>query len=660
MHKPEKMFPVSVSLSNAELCIYLGQTGAFRRVNSHRMHDPEPNTSLQNEDAPASWILLLLAALSPALVWGCWAAPFLRYDDPMMFEHEGILGQTGWLDLWRIGANDYFYHPLTLISWRLDRVILAPLLEWIAGENAWAAAVRTTNLLLHLCSVFFLWRIFLQLKVPASAAIVATAAFALSPINCEVICWCVERKSVLAGSFGLLAVWLYLRARGPRGHLIACLAYTASLLSKSSTIGLLPLIVVWELLGRPGRESPNRSRIRLLLRLAPWVVLTAASVGVSIVFQRDNLVPHPGGSLFTALLTDVVLLSRYVLNVLIPTGLSAMYGVAPVISPLEWRLWEAGILLVAIVAGSVYFTRPEQRKLAILGWLWFFGTLGPMMNLIAISELMHDRYVYLGQGGLWLAVILGVQGLCSRITFLERVAGLRRVTVAVTIVVAGTLAGLSAGRSHVYADTRALFEDAIRSEPDSSYAHLLILEDLRAESVLARKNGDVERHGRLKARILTELEAGVAAPDFGHNIMQSRYRHQLAAIYLEMGRFDDAERQLEAALSPTKGFVIHPHDLATIEHQLGLLSLKRNRPDKAVAHFNRALAVRPDRTYWHYYRAVALLVMTDRLRKAQELKKSDNCLQEALDALEKVPEGSREYKDASRLLSERRPQRSQE
>src|SRR5205823_693137 len=118
-------------------------------------------------------------------------------------------------------------------------------------------------------------------------------------------------------------------------------------------------------------------------------------------FQYDVVEP-PGGSVWTALLTDVVIFSRYVQHILAPWNLSFYYAIEPVTSLADGRLWLSAAALLLLAWGLWRLTAPEQRSLTLFGLLWFFGALAPNANLVASAFPMQDRFFYLGSPGLLL------------------------------------------------------------------------------------------------------------------------------------------------------------------------------------------------------------------------------------------------------------------
>ena len=62
----------------------------------------------------------------------------------------------------------------------------------------------------------------------------------------------------------------------------------------------------------------------------------------------------------------------------------------------------AGISLGALVAW--------RRPYLLVGWLWYLGMLVPVIGLVQVgSQAMADRYTYLPQIGLYIALAWGVR-----------------------------------------------------------------------------------------------------------------------------------------------------------------------------------------------------------------------------------------------------------
>ncbi|MCZ7644677.1 MAG: tetratricopeptide repeat protein [Planctomycetota bacterium] len=623
----------------------------------------------------AAWGLLPLL-LAPVLVWRCWDAPFSRYDDAQVFHDPLLQPGASWAGLWGAHPQQFFYYPLTMLGWRVDREVLAPLLEPLAGEHAWPAAIRLHSLLLHVLGGLFVWLALRRLRAGAALAAFAAAGFVLHPTACESVCWAIERKNVLAGTLGFLALWLYVRAACPRGHALAALAFLAALLAKASALGLFAVAAAWELLGRPslgageaepGAGAPARAWPRALARLAPWAALSACFAWLGYRLQAAAILPPPGGSVFTAILTDHHVLRRYIENFLWPAGASAFYGIDPIRSLGDAHFWLDAAFVYGFAAATILFSRPADRRAAAFGWLWFAGAMAPTLNLVGITFVMQDRYAYLGAPGFWLALGLAARGLFARwaarggaspLPSREGAEGGPKakpslqapLALAAVAVFALFWAWASLQRGGLFAETGLLFADAAAKEPRSAYANLFLVGDLRAEAERLYLAGEKDAAAARLARCRVHLERGVAAPDFERYLAQPEARLQLARLYLDAGRAEEAAAQARAALAPSFDLPVSEAERREAATLQGRAALRLGRPDEALAQFNRALQLSPDDAESHLGAAKALLSLRDFFAARQAPEQAAEMRRQALEALRRVPKDAWSVEEARELL----------
>src|SRR5262249_47990406 len=92
----------------------------------------------------------------------------------------------------------------------------------------------------------------------------------------------------------------------------------------------------------------------------------------------------------------------YLKKALWPVGLAAFYphpeGTLP-----PAQLLAAGAVLVAITAVAILWLR--RRPFLLVGWLWYLGTLVPVIGLVQVgNQQMADRYTYLPLIGIFFAL----------------------------------------------------------------------------------------------------------------------------------------------------------------------------------------------------------------------------------------------------------------
>src|SRR5208283_2000745 len=165
---------------------------------------PDRKSQIANrKSSPPVWLLaVLLALVTLAVYWPATGFSFLDYDDPTFVSANAhVLGGLNWAGVkWAFGltGGDY-WHPLTWLSLMLD----ASLFGQAAG------GFHFTNVALHAANGVLLFLLLRMLTGAFWRSAVVAALFALHPLRVESVAWVTERKDVLSGCFGLLALIAY-------------------------------------------------------------------------------------------------------------------------------------------------------------------------------------------------------------------------------------------------------------------------------------------------------------------------------------------------------------------------------------------------------------------------------------------------------------------
>src|SRR6185503_20694797 len=73
-----------------------------------------------------------------------------------------------------------------------------------------------------------------------------------------------------------------------------------------------------------------------------------------------------------------------------------------------WQVIGAAFLLIGITALCLFQSRKHSGYL-IVGWLWFLGTLVPVIGFVQVGgQIMADRYFYIPSIGLFIAIVFGL------------------------------------------------------------------------------------------------------------------------------------------------------------------------------------------------------------------------------------------------------------
>ena len=335
--------------------------------------------------------LILLCVFIYARVAGF---DFINFDDTAyvtenQWVNHGIT--TGGLH-WAFTTFHYFYwQPLTWISHMLDCQIF----------GLRAGGHHLTSLLLHIANTLLLFLLLVRLTGALWRSAVVSAIFAVHPLRIESVVWIAERKDVLSILFFLIAIWLYLNyvERPSRRRYYAVLAaFAAGLMAKPMVMTLPVLLVLldwWPL------------RRRALAEKGPMLVMAVFS---SLITSRVTLaVPV---AIWNRIANTLVSYMRYLELSVWPDKLAIIYPLRKSIPGSEVAL--AVVILTVITAFCIWQAR--GRPYLILGWLWFVLALIPASGFVMQvgPQAMADRFTYLPQIGLAIAIVWGMADLLAK------------------------------------------------------------------------------------------------------------------------------------------------------------------------------------------------------------------------------------------------------
>ena len=435
------------------------------------------------------------------------------------------------------------YAPLVWVSYMLDRSVLG-------GRPP---AMHVENVAIHAANAVLLFALMVRLTGDRWPAAFAAAAFAVHPAHVESVAWVAERKDVLSTAFLLLSAHAYVTyartGSGPAYALVAA-AFAASLLAKAMGVtfpAVLLLLDAWPLRRTRWRRLAWEKVPLLPLSVAAAVLTTVAQRRAGAVAALDAVTPA------ARLGNAVVAYVRYLGESIWPYDLAAYY-------PFRWPLPAAvvvgsGAALIALTVAAIRLRRPP----VLVGWLWFLGTLVPVIGLLQVgSQAMADRYLYVPMIGLTLAV------------WAVKPTGRWRPAVGGIAIAALVALGFAARRQvWFWADTATL-KDRILAVTGGAAQ----LDDKLGVDAAAA--GDAAGAERLFAEAVT-IDPADATALFDLGNLRLRSEHQPAAA---------AECYRRAA-------AVRP-DVAVVECNWGVALLQLGRPADAFEHLRAAERIDPD------------------------------------------------------------------
>jgi protein O-mannosyl-transferase len=428
---------------------------------------------------------LVLIAVTGAVYARTASFGFVVFDDPTyVSENPHVLNGLSLSGIrWAFSKiHDCNWIPLTWLSLELDATIY----------GRWAGGYHVTNILLHVANVLLAFAALNGTTGKTWRSAFVAALFAVHPLHVESVAWISERKDVLSIFFGLLSLCAYVRSTVGRRRLWLLTAFVCLLgsLSSKQTLVTLPFVFLlldfWPL-GRFAHQthsqrddaglSDRRFRIKpLVIEKIPFFALSAAFCAVALLAQWwghsvRNLAEMP---LSSRMLNAILAYGLYLEKACFPFGLAIFYPHPGA------RIGLTGVACtLAVLAGTTALTIANVRRwpFLLVGWLWFLGTLIPMIGLVQVGlQQMADRYAYFPSLGLYIAIAWLAPTIASTSAVRRRVLP----------ILAGGIVAICAGTAFVqvgyWRDGVTLMHHALEVTGDNAFGRSVLGDALLAES----------------------------------------------------------------------------------------------------------------------------------------------------------------------------------
>jgi len=530
--------------------------------------------------------LAYVNALGNGLVW----------DDPIVLTRQ-LLAFQSVRDLIFLPRNipqfspDY-YRPLTVASYLIDRAV--------AGSSPFM--FHFSVVLWHVVATYLVFRLGLVLfqssSVPAPAAGLAAALFAVHPIHTESVAWGAGRSDVLACAFVLAAAMVYLsktvqsptskvhrqvqspkskvqsgstEAGGSKQGLTiwraagAAVLVLAGALAKETAVVFFVLLPFSDLLFKrpaapiapPVRRSERRRASATAAPAAPqWLAWLpfAAAMALYLVLRRASL----GGVLGEAGEGSRDVASRllgavglYIAKLVLPLRQCAYISDLPA-APLT--LIGIGVLLLGLVAAGLLYLWQRGERTQFFLLLWIAASLAPSLAIVIKipAAPVAERYLYIPSVGYCLLLGYGIIRALARMnTPVVRAAVLAGIAV---VLVAATAA--TRQRNGVWRSNLTLWEDTAAKNLSNGLP-------MRSLAAAYQQRGEAAR----------------AAAHFQQALQRHNDTAGLVTIYNNLGslamvakNLDEAERNYRAALA-------RQPQMPDALFNLALISLTRAKED---------------------------------------------------------------------------------
>jgi Flp pilus assembly protein TadD len=574
-----------------------------------------------------AWKLAGLSISLVALVWLVFGQTlgheFINFDDESYVYGNPVVsrGLTAHSIPWALcHVVSHNWHPTTTISHMIDCQLfdLKP-----RGHHL-------TNVILHTLAAILLLTVLCQITGALWRSAFVAAIFAIHPLHVESVAWIAERKDVLSAVFFMLTIGTYgayARRPTPARYTVLLIAFILGLTSKPMLVTVPVLLLVldyWPLQRMQKRGSTIR---KLLVEKVPLLILSAPVAVITVVIQHRGINSIENLSLPWRIGNALVSAGIYLRQLVSPVDLAVFYPHLGDQLPV-WQIALASVLLAAVTAGVLLLRQKQPWYLA--GWLWYLIMLAPVIGIIQVGSQSHaDRYSYLPQIGLYLAITWGIAHLSLRWPY-------RKFLLSGTAVFTlGLLTWCAWKQTAYWKDSESVWNHTLnvaesdlaherlasalldKNRPDEAIVQAQLAINLNSKNASAQNDFGVAlaRRGQpdaalshfrtaldlepslslLQYNIANALAAkGDAAQAKAHYQTQlqtdpnfAEAHNNLANLLLREGRVDEAAEHLHNALQLKPNYAEAHNNLAVVLSQKG-------RTDQAVEQWKKALSIEPD------------------------------------------------------------------
>jgi Flp pilus assembly protein TadD len=557
--------------------------------------EPKPAVLFASAEKRNPIVCLVLAVVTLALYNPVNRHPFVNYDDDRYVTENAHVrqGLTADTIAWSLTSTEQAnWHPLTWMSHALD----------VSLFRLNPTGHHLTSVLLHVVNVCLLFLLLMWATKRLGPSLLVAILFALHPINVESVAWVAERKNVFCTFFFFLTVWAYgWYAQKPswKRYLAVFGSFVAALASKPMVITLPFVLLLFDYwpLARVDKTGENKTPwSRLVLEKLPLFALSVASAVITMHAQQSGgaVRSNTEFSLGVRIANAICAYAMYIWKMIWPTHLAPLYP-HPGDSLPSWRVLLA-VVALAITTALVWKFR--SRRYLLVGWLFFVGTLVPVIGLVQVGEAaMADRYAYIPLVGIFVMIAFGSSDLVQ-----GKGWGFLPAVPAAVALIALSLAtyrqiGYWQSNEELWSHTLAVTSNNFVAEDNLGGA--LILEGREEEAhahfeAAARINPkDPMSHSNLGTYYETHNQIREAVKEYEAAVGMTSAPGLLAQTYANMGAayrgLGDDER---ARTSFTQALHYNPNQF-NAWLGLGLLAQKQGRLAEAITNLSRSVELQP-------------------------------------------------------------------
>ncbi len=467
------------------------------------------------------------------------------------------------------------YRPLAFVVYMAEHSLF--------GFKPWAW--HLVNIILHLANtvlVFFTASLLLKVFSPAEgrpahlAPFAAALIFALHPVNSETVAWVACVPELVYTFLCVAALNLYVRSRTGASYALniaSAALFFIALFAKETAIALPLLVFIFDLIYPDGKRILSLSTIKRYLPYAAlfalyFIIRLSALEGLA---PRENMYPFLGA--FQYVLNGITLFAKYLRVIVFPVMDYPFQVLDPVYSLTEPRAIYAMAVAFSFFA-LLLFARKRVNGLCLLSAAIIVLPILPALYIPGISRAAFaDRYLYLPTLGFGMLLSMLIINIMSR----KRAD---RYALAAVVLVCAAYAAMTAFNNTRWKDEITLWRASLKGSEKNYFAMYQL-------GAAYMKAGQLDEGIEMSSRAI-EVTGKSRHPD---PAVTGDSRLNLAYAFQKKGLLAESAAQYEKLLESAPADPVINYNIASVYLQDGM-------PEKAIAHFSRALdgfASSPDR-----------------------------------------------------------------
>jgi tetratricopeptide (TPR) repeat protein len=426
-----------------------------------------------------SLIFVLIAVLIGILYYNALDNQFTNWDDSMIYRNSTIrnLSWDGIKKIFRYERAST-YQPIRMLSYAVDYRFwkLDPL------------GYRITNVVFYILTCIM---VFLTLRLLSShlrenkrpdshflVGLFGALLFAAHPVHVEAVTWLSARKEVLQGFFFFLAFYLYVKGKKrEEGQKIiflglALFAFLIATLSKPSAVVFPAVLIIYEISLSQHRWIEFVKRHWSFFTLSAVTSLFFVFVLIKAMFDAGGIKPYHGGTFFNNLLMSFYVFLYNIKLLIFTINYSAAYTIHvpfPLINLQTLLAMGVVFLLLWLSIWSL-----KKTKVFFFVFFFFLTTLLPYLNLIPISTLLADRYLFIASFSYCFLLGIGFEKLYTGRSKRYSEGFFKLLSVAIFLFLLGGYSFMTIQQNRIWENSYTLWSDAVEKYPESNTANALL------------------------------------------------------------------------------------------------------------------------------------------------------------------------------------------